>query len=379
MNKRISILAKKLDDLGLHHISDEMDRIVVAGYSTELGSLKNYLQDGFNPYDYEYLIEDFASRYGLIDENKEFDSYEWIENASKMQLAAFEEFVNDNVGDQGYDSPAYQSVSYDGMSRPKWQIHFTDDPEYVSEEGFQIGHPEIEGVHLTTYNKSDSPGYNFSFDVNERGTYNKNYGKHAVVFFSGGIETTHYGDEERQNIFWGPNVDPRMIFPIWNDGGDWTIVDSNGREVFTSENIQDCVNWIQTNWTQLYATREKAEQAKRDRKKVQNRSAMNKMADDFWRSPSGYVHDNGMTALDVVKFEAEEHGNQHVLDQALSSGEPLDQIPANEVAWVTKNFEDAERYYGDAKQISTENHKVLVADDGDGGMLIWTPGKTSHS
>ena len=236
----------------------------LAGYSTELGTLRHILKQGYDPYDYEYNLSDFLGQNVDVGEG---EGYDWLEKASPEQLDAFRQW-NENHPMSEYDpagAPAYETLDYRGISEPRWQVHFTDEPEDIASQGFSYGHPEIEGVQLTTHykNRATRPGFNFSFDADSvpNGTQ---YGKHAVIFPSGALNTYHHGDEERQNIFWGSHVDPRMIFPVRyeeDDGGQWCWIvrDWNDRDIFRSPQIRDCVGWVERNWRQLLSTREKVE------------------------------------------------------------------------------------------------------------------------
>ena len=117
----------------------------------------------------------------------------------------------------------------------------------------------------------------------------------------------------------------------------------------------------------------------------------------FWRSPSGYRHPSNMTAMDVLNEMTEDGRNDDFMEQALASGLPLDQIPANETVWVARTREQAETYNRDYDEdydedddyqgppnedlysFTPEDYKVIIPDDGDGGMWIWTPGMESQA
>ena len=119
----------------------------------------------------------------------------------------------------------------------------------------------------------------------------------------------------------------------------------------------------------------------------------------FWRSPSGYSHPSRTTALDLLR-EMTEGGNEDFLEMAEASGLPLDRIPANETVWVARDRASAESYnrdydedYGEDEDgftgppnpdiysldLDESEYRVIIPDDGDGGMWIWTPGVVSQS
>jgi len=218
---------------------------------------------GFDPYDYEYQIGDFI---GEEVDPSEGEASDWIEQATPEQIEAFKEWTTRNPSDEGYYAPIYEALEYRGMeTKPKWQIHFTENPVDIADSGFEYGHPEVEGVHLTTHkrDRNKKPGFNFSFDADGFRYNQSDYGEYAVLFPTTTMETYHYGDNQYQNIFWGPSVDPKMIFPIHFEGGEWTVKDWEEREVHSSEDLNEIINWIQTNWRQLASTREKTEAAGR--------------------------------------------------------------------------------------------------------------------
>lgn len=70
------------------------------------------------------------------------------------------------------------------------------------------------------------------------------------------------------------------------------------------------------------------------------------------------------TALDVIKYEREELGN----NIKVTPGTKLDQIPAKSLQWVTLKPEDASEY-GDTNEIIFDHYKI-VAKDNYGGLLI---------
>lgn len=86
-----------------------------------------------------------------------------------------------------------------------------------------------------------------------------------------------------------------------------------------------------------------------------------------YRAESGYTHDKGQTAADVVNYEQQTLGNQlGVTDKVLAE---LKNRPANDVVWVTKTKTAARRYGPESLHELPEGSRVL-AEDGDGGFLV---------
>lgn len=73
----------------------------------------------------------------------------------------------------------------------------------------------------------------------------------------------------------------------------------------------------------------------------------------------------GMTALDVLKYEQEELGNQDVLPEP---GIDLTKIISENLAWVTET-EDQAREYGEVSKLDLKDYRV-IARDPEGGVLV---------
>lgn len=92
-----------------------------------------------------------------------------------------------------------------------------------------------------------------------------------------------------------------------------------------------------------------------------------------WRADSGFSHSKDTKASDVIKFESEENGNEDVAQMAAEAGIDLSNRSAKDLIWVTREKKDAQRY-GQAEEFALpEGTRVIVPDDGDGGMLVLLP------
>jgi hypothetical protein len=255
-----------------------------AGYSTELADLRDYVRGGTNPYDYAHFVEDFLEDHPEHQPEEEYDgepdSYEygyyWLDRASEAQQKAFIDYLDNHSGRHhqdgylAYDSPVYNTLDYRRTLKPDWLVHFTDDARGIEQDGFAYGHPDMEGVHLTTWkqNRQQAPGYNFAFPADSRDARGAasegKYGNEAVVFYSGGIQFDHSGDQESQVIVWGPHVNKEMIFPMKKYGGDgWIVEDYTGRELVAGQTYQEAVEFIKNNWQMLKSTRDKHRKPRR--------------------------------------------------------------------------------------------------------------------
>lgn len=99
-------------------------------------------------------------------------------------------------------------------------------------------------------------------------------------------------------------------------------------------------------------------------------SLKDKLVDGTFYRVDGGLSNKHLTAQDVVDFEADEHGNEDVRDQAKETGIDLTKYNGDDVIWVTKSKRDALRY-GNRAEISEYKLKgIILAEDGDGGYLI---------
>lgn len=90
-----------------------------------------------------------------------------------------------------------------------------------------------------------------------------------------------------------------------------------------------------------------------------------------FRVDTGYTHDSTVTALDVVKYETQELGNDLGVDTT-ELDKILAKTPARNLIWVTHSLKEAMRY-GSKNEVQKFNLPVgslIVGQDGDGGYLV---------
>ena len=115
---------------------------------------------------------------------------------------------------------------------------------------------DLTHLGLTTWytdKAKEMGGYNFAFPANNVPNDATKYGKNAVMFTASGVQVYHYGDEEDQVIFWGR--DARNIIPIYFDHNDyrWNLPGGdNGNPIFSSEKLDDVIDWVSKNFTQYH-------------------------------------------------------------------------------------------------------------------------------
>lgn len=87
-----------------------------------------------------------------------------------------------------------------------------------------------------------------------------------------------------------------------------------------------------------------------------------------YRVPSGYSHDPDTTAADVVLYEQSTLNNDLAIPEATL--ERLESRSANDLMWVTKTPQDAERYGSKEEIEEFDLTGEILAEDGDGGYLV---------
>ena len=262
-----------------------------AAYSNETGYLNSYMKQGFDPYDFQHLLPQFLKKNnGLTPQWKKYiadgEDYqimdEWAPTATPQQLEDFKGFClnHPQTGQDGTEEPPYLSMDYRGMQKAQWLVHFTEDADAIATQGFKFGFGEENGfrglaltTHFTDKHRKKEPGYNFAFEADRSRSINQaadteKYGKEAVVFWSSAVSLYHYGDEEHQMVFWGPQVNKSMIFPIGRDENDgkWYVPNHANDRPFKSETFSDCVDWITSHYQLLLQGKNAADKQLRYRR-----------------------------------------------------------------------------------------------------------------
>lgn len=251
-------------------------------YSKDNVSLLNYMKDSdidiYNFWDYfsgwastREDIVDYLEKLTGIEIDSE--NYEDIENIINLDVdpgyyynlpidiqKEFVEYISskDSSLMSHHTKTAFTLENDKLLKRLTWLIHFTNEPFEICKHGFIYGVDNISNLGLTVYLDIDDKkhgGYNFAFKcenirtIKDVARKNK-YGKHAVIFQNSGVDAYHYGDEENQVIFYGPDVKKENIIPIHNNG-EYEIYDRSGDKIFyKSDDIRKIINWIMNNYNQ---------------------------------------------------------------------------------------------------------------------------------
>jgi hypothetical protein len=242
----------------------------------------------FLPDEYYYLFDDFLEETGIdfempketvpsnyADEpDEEVDMFD--DNLELMTyLMNYEEHIYESFADYLYDKILGNTLPIDDSEYPAWSyfsdnpeliknqwlIHFTNDAEGISNNGFKYGVDDMTKLGLTT-NMSEFDkkygGYNFAYTLNDFVRYSKRsytqgggykYGKEAVIFNASGIKVWHHGDEEPQVIFYG-NTAKNIISITAGEEYDWGVYNKTGKILFENSELEKVVKWITQNYQQ---------------------------------------------------------------------------------------------------------------------------------
>lgn len=211
--------------------------------------MKEWLNDNADEYDVEWSEEDLED-----DPQAVFNS---------LPKSVQDQMVRDIYDDLRDNFPTeLPSTEYfqDGKLIPRntWLVHFSYQAYDISRNGFQKGVLDVDRLGLTTHlhsSEKERPGYNFAFEANSRYAAHAasigKYGDDFVIFQNSGYSAWHYGDEEQQVIFYGPDVNPHDIIYVENDGGDFVVKAKAGKkdELFRGD-YEEVVKWVMDNFQQ---------------------------------------------------------------------------------------------------------------------------------
>ena len=213
-------------------------------------------------HDFREFIKD---QHPELAEHLAFDEDDYLDDYSAFPPDVLTEFREDYGSEYAShaDAPTFLTVEFVRDVKDDWLVHFTDHANAIAHQGFKYGVDDPRMLALTTHltdNAKQRGGYNFAFEADDAShlRQGKKYGKQFVVFKASGIMTFHYGDNQRQVIFWG--ADAHDIVPVIksSETGEWTLRDGDGTVLFESGEITEAVDWVIENY-EFYRAMEKGE------------------------------------------------------------------------------------------------------------------------
>jgi hypothetical protein len=213
-------------------------------------------------YNYEYLFNEFVEEKDIdYDINNDFDDIP-SEYFNEYAEWLFNKIEGDSLNVDPSEYPAWAYLSSPKLIKNQWLIHFTDDADGISNNGFIYGVNDIEKLGLTTHLSDFDKkygGYNFSYLLSDFVKYGQSnrgwsqeykYGKEAVIFNASGVKLYHGGDEEPQVIFYGNTA--TNIIPITNGENSRFAIYSkiSERVLYESDDLEYLIKWLITNFNQ---------------------------------------------------------------------------------------------------------------------------------
>ena len=181
---------------------------------------------GIQPPDEDEAGDDFDERMDAFRED-----FQDKDLFGRISPNVYERFLEDGgnyaMQNDPANVPSFMYLTYEGIVKNGWLLHYTDNADSISREGFTRGMDDLSKLGLTTYytdKAKEAGGYNFAVPADQADSIRGlDFGKHAVLFRASGLRTYHSGDEFYQIIFWGK--DARDIIPIHhNDNtGNWEL------------------------------------------------------------------------------------------------------------------------------------------------------------
>lgn len=225
--------------------------------------LERYLSQTLNPDDYPNLLAEYFRAIGR-QPPRSFDPQrpaDFIGTRSYSQIRdSFACWVVMNVmlDKETESSPSYLSLHQPvRLPQGTWMIHFSDNADEISREGFLFGHPRYRGLAYTCFKEDgrfSEPGFNYAFRAEDKfidyPQWSEGFGGLAVMFRSSGVRAYHSGDGAHEVIFWGPSVRRFVLLRKCFVGSGperiyWCVrSNTTNRVLFMDEKVSRVAKWV---------------------------------------------------------------------------------------------------------------------------------------
>ena len=149
-----------------------------------------------------------------------------------------------------YDQPTWMNTDFSRMVKNEWCIHFGNDAMNIANEGFTGGTDDINQLAYTNAGqKKNSEGYDFAFIISDLSVDDNEYGSEAVIFRTSGVEIYHWGDNQRQVIFWGPYAHDFIPISYSEEEGEWIVTGMNN-QILKAGKPSEIAMWATNNLPQ---------------------------------------------------------------------------------------------------------------------------------
>lgn len=251
-------------------------------YSKNNSSLLRYVKDediDISEFPYDGLFHDWMYDHDeealrAFEDEHSWDDYQEVEKAFPEEI---KQFISDLKNGKYNNDPDVAGKTKLHMSlqnkkllpRTTWLVHFSNNADDIVLQGFEIGAEDMTDIALTKFDRGKKyPGYNFAFIADSRyanraaaSPYGRRdgsgkYGEDAVMFMNSGVHFYHYGDEEDQIVFYGPEANDFILLKYVD--GKYNVEGNRnykGHDYIFSPNedsnsFEQCVNWVKQNWQQ---------------------------------------------------------------------------------------------------------------------------------
>lgn len=225
---------------------------------------KTYEKLRANSYYFPDFLDEWAAQHDFEIDQDTFhmirgyaDNYNWDGITAILEYVFGDEYwdvINDFLIeiDEYADvrPPTYDVMDYKRVVKNEWLVHFSDNAEDIARDGFRRATYDMDELGYS--NAKEDEGYCFAFSADYVNDWNANkYGREAVLFRASGVEGYHYGDEEKQVIFY--NNDAKDIVYLHHDSayGEWYVEsDITGNVIHSADRVADLIQWVIANFNQ---------------------------------------------------------------------------------------------------------------------------------
>lgn len=169
--------------------------------------------------------------------------------------------INDMNASHEYDFSRFRNslthdvMDYDGDIKNEWLIHFSNNASLIADEGFQYATSDMDDLGYSGCGSrigKDNEGWNFAFRLDDAPN-GCGYGTDVVLFRASGVLGYHFGDNERQVMFYNKDAKDLILIERDENSGNWYINSRlTGKVLYEAEELFDVACWAIQNLPQYH-------------------------------------------------------------------------------------------------------------------------------